>query len=158
MGEKIFDPSEIKINGETIDAYVTRIREEQGARANGHDAGGGKRIELLWAKDIKPKAVEWIWKHWLARGKWGLLVGDTSAGKSTIAFSCASIISCGGAWPDGTLAKQGIGAFFDAFYLVNFAFDGGNLGIEIVLLFVERFFALKYAILGAGYLFFLFLK
>jgi hypothetical protein len=63
-----------------------------------------REIITIRASDIKPKRKEWIWKYWLARGKFELIGGKVGDGKSTLSFEFAAIISRGGKWPDGTQA------------------------------------------------------
>jgi putative DNA primase/helicase len=59
------------------------------------------------ANEIALKAIDWLWKYWLARGKLHIIAGVPEAGKTTIALSFAAIISSGGTWPDGTRATAG---------------------------------------------------
>jgi putative DNA primase/helicase len=99
VGEKLFDPSQNW--REQAEAMI------KAHKANGHDTSGGKRIELVRIRDIKPESADWLWKHWIARKKLQLIAGNPAGGKSTIAFSFAATTSRGGAWPDGTPAKQG---------------------------------------------------
>jgi putative DNA primase/helicase len=54
-----------------------------------------------------PEIVNWIWKGWLARGKFHLIAGAPEAGKTTIALSLAAILSAADYWPDGTKASAG---------------------------------------------------
>ena len=53
---------------------------------------------------IKPEPVAWLWRNHLQRGSLNLLVGRSTAGKSTIALSFAATTS-GGQWPDGQSCK-----------------------------------------------------
>lgn len=62
---------------------------------------------LLAASSVKCESVDWLWNGWLARRKLHLLAGSPGNGKTTIALSVASIISRGGAWPDGERARKG---------------------------------------------------
>jgi putative DNA primase/helicase len=59
------------------------------------------------ASDITPEPISWLWKYWLARGKFHIIGGVPETGKTTIALSYAAIISSGGTWPDGTRAAVG---------------------------------------------------
>jgi putative DNA primase/helicase len=61
----------------------------------------------MLCSNVKPENIEWLWESWLPMGKLILIVGKANAGKSTLAFWMASIISSGGKWPDGTQCKQG---------------------------------------------------
>jgi putative DNA primase/helicase len=73
---------------------------------NGHRAPA---TQILFAdlESIEPEPVDWIWLHWLARGKLHLLGGAPDAGKTTISLSIAAAISSGGLLPDGTTAPVG---------------------------------------------------
>jgi hypothetical protein len=51
---------------------------------------------------VTPTDVDWLWTGRLARGKYTLLAGDPGIGKSSIVLDCASRLSRGTAWPDGT--------------------------------------------------------
>lgn len=60
-------------------------------------------VELICAADLDPAPINWIWKDWLAAGKFHLLAGAPRTGKTTIALNLAAIITRGDCWPDGTL-------------------------------------------------------
>lgn len=64
-------------------------------------------VELICGADIEPKAIDWVWREWLMAGALNLLSGSPGAGKSTIAFALAAVVSTGGKWPDGTKASLG---------------------------------------------------
>jgi len=64
-------------------------------------------VELLCADSITPTKVDWIWDGWLAAGKFHLIAGSPSTGKTTIAMSLAAIISKGANFPDGSKASIG---------------------------------------------------
>ena len=57
--------------------------------------------------EIHAKAIEWLWRGWLALGKLTLLDGDAGLGKSWLALDLCARLSVGRAWPDGA---AGIGA------------------------------------------------
>lgn len=59
------------------------------------------------AADIVMEAISWLWALWLACGKLHILAGEAGTGKTTIALWLASILSCGGRWPDGSRAEVG---------------------------------------------------
>lgn len=59
------------------------------------------------AADIVMEAISWLWGLWLACGKLHILAGEAGTGKTTIALWLASILSCGGRWPDGSKAEVG---------------------------------------------------
>lgn len=64
-------------------------------------------VELRCALDIPIVPIRWLWKGWLARGKFHLLAGAPGTGKTTIAMRLAASVSNGGQWPDGTSAPAG---------------------------------------------------
>jgi hypothetical protein len=58
-------------------------------------------VELVNGADIEPAEVSWLWSGWLQRGVFNLLVGRSTAGKSTIALSlAATATNSDGLWPD----------------------------------------------------------
>ena len=67
----------------------------------------GRTVTLLSASDIEPEPICWIWKDWLAAGKFHILGGAPGTGKTTLAIALAATVSCGGQWPDGTRAEAG---------------------------------------------------
>jgi putative DNA primase/helicase len=67
----------------------------------------GPGVELLRADLINPGQVEWVWKEWLAKGKFHLISGAPGTGKTTLALSFAAAITSGGRFPDGALAERG---------------------------------------------------
>lgn len=73
-----------------VDAEATR-REEA-------DDG----IVLVQASRLTPAPVNWLWRDWLALGKFHVLAGAPGQGKTTIALALAATVSSGGGWPDGS--------------------------------------------------------
>lgn len=64
-------------------------------------------VTLVYANNIKLEPIRWLWNGWLALGKLALIAGAPGTGKTTIALSCAAIVSRGGKWPDGSDSEQG---------------------------------------------------
>jgi putative DNA primase/helicase len=64
-------------------------------------------LALEHADTLTLKAVQWLWKDWLARGKLHLLAGLPGTGKTTLALALAATVSSGGRFPDGSTAKPG---------------------------------------------------
>jgi AAA domain-containing protein len=83
LGEAL-GPSAPKTNGNPIGA-----REHPLSEANGHhhpvqQAANDKRVELVPAQSIEQRAIDWLWKPRLARGKIALIAGDPGIGKSSL--------------------------------------------------------------------------
>jgi len=70
-------------------------------------AGTCAAVVTTCAADIVMEAISWLWALWLACGKLHILAGEAGTGKTTIALWLASILSCGGRWPDGTRSEVG---------------------------------------------------
>lgn len=56
---------------------------------------------------ISPRAVSWLWRHWLALGKLHVLAGAPGTGKTTLSMALAATITTGGRWPDGSRCERG---------------------------------------------------
>ncbi|TKC91229.1 AAA family ATPase [Trinickia terrae] len=56
---------------------------------------------------MKPEPISWLWRGYMARGKLTILAGEPGTGKTTAAGSLAATTTCGGTWPDGTVAEPG---------------------------------------------------
>lgn len=64
-------------------------------------------VILVNGSDLTPEPVEWLWRHWLARGKFHLLAGAPGVAKTTIAMGMAATSTIGGRWPDGSRCEVG---------------------------------------------------
>jgi putative DNA primase/helicase len=64
-------------------------------------------VELISADAIEPERINWVWPEWLAAGKFHLIAGSPGTGKTTLSLALAAIITKGGAFPCGTMARQG---------------------------------------------------
>jgi putative DNA primase/helicase len=64
-------------------------------------------VRLIKATEIQPEPIDWLWDGWLAAGRIHILGGSPATGKTTISLSLASILSCGGCWPDGSQSERG---------------------------------------------------
>ncbi|WP_233217382.1 AAA family ATPase [Trinickia dabaoshanensis] len=71
-------------------------------RAGALQHAPGPTVILTSAAEIMPKPIDWLWLHWLPRGKIIILAGQPGAGKTTQALSIAATVSAGGLWPDGS--------------------------------------------------------
>jgi putative DNA primase/helicase len=92
---------------------VRRVREllegggeppKPGASANPSTPGD---VLLVRASDVKLKKYDWLWNSYLVRGKFHVVAGAPSGGKTTLMLKLCAIVSSGGTWPDGTQAKAG---------------------------------------------------
>jgi len=59
-------------------------------------------VTLLPFSHVPPKAIEWLWRGYLPKGKLILLAAIGGVGKSTISCNWASTVSTAGYWPDGS--------------------------------------------------------
>lgn len=64
-------------------------------------------VSMTRGCDLKPEAINWIWPGYLAAGKFHILGGAPSTGKTTIGMSFAATVTTGGNWPDGSYAPLG---------------------------------------------------
>ncbi len=58
-------------------------------------------VQLLRGDKVRMEAVSWLWRGFLPAGKFVILGGAPSCGKTTIAMSLAAIVTSAGRWPDG---------------------------------------------------------
>ena len=58
-------------------------------------------LTARFTSDVRSSTVEWLWSHYLARGKLVVLDGDPEAGKSLVSIDLAARFSRGGPLPDG---------------------------------------------------------
>jgi hypothetical protein len=86
---------------ETFNKFVTPDLKEPAAKTD------APRVMVLRGSQFVPKKIEWLWKNWLALGKFHILAGPKGAGKSTLNFSLMATVSVGGLWPDGSKASIG---------------------------------------------------
>lgn len=70
--------------------------------AEGHDA-----VILTDLSLVRPKAIDWVWRDWLARGMLHILAGRPGTGKTTLALTAAATLTKGGTWPDNTPCQRG---------------------------------------------------
>ena len=63
-------------------------------------------LNLVRMSDINPQRIVWLWKGWLALGKFTVLAGAGGCGKTNLAIALAAIITSGGVFPDGTHSEE----------------------------------------------------
>lgn len=69
------------------------------------DLSAPDTVALIPGESIEPRAINWLWNYYLARGKLSLIAGAPGTGKTTIALAIAAALSNGARWPDGTRAS-----------------------------------------------------
>ena len=69
-------------------------------------------LVLECGSSLRPKPVLWLWRNWLALGKFHLLAGAPGQGKTTIAISMVATTTSGTRWPDGTRCEPGNAIFW----------------------------------------------
>ncbi|MEO2035579.1 MAG: bifunctional DNA primase/polymerase [Planctomycetaceae bacterium] len=67
----------------------------------------GKILLVRQASTVKPQPVDWLWKLHLQLKALNLIAGPEGKGKSLLAADCASRVSTGLSWPDGTYPPRG---------------------------------------------------
>jgi hypothetical protein len=80
------------------------------ARAKGEQNGKQeveRRLVIRKASDVVPVAVEWLWKGWVALGKWVAAIGASTCGKSPVLVDIAARTTTGSEWPDKQENKLG---------------------------------------------------
>lgn len=85
-----------------------RPEEQVRNRANG-TAIDPKTPLIVWAKDIKPKKVEWLWPGRIPVGKMTTFAGHGGLGKTFVLCDIAARVTRGAEWPfcGGECAEQG---------------------------------------------------
>lgn len=66
-----------------------------------------RNVKLIRASEVKLESISWLWRDWLARGKFHVCGGAPGTGKTTICMAIAATVSRGGPWPDGTRSVVG---------------------------------------------------
>jgi len=64
-------------------------------------------LDLHSGATLVPREIDWLWNGWLPAGKFVILAGEKTAGKSSIAFNLLATITRGGTWPNGSQAPLG---------------------------------------------------
>jgi DNA polymerase bacteriophage-type len=65
------------------------------------EIAGKPTIESVWASDIKPTTVKWLWPGRFALGKLGIIAGLPDEGKGLLFHYIIARITCGRRWPCG---------------------------------------------------------
>jgi putative DNA primase/helicase len=93
-------------------AALPKINPPESTLSASNDVAGAlpyaaSEVTMLRGCDIKPEAINWLWPGYLASGKFHILGGAPSTGKTTIGMSFAATVTTGGNWPDGSYSQQG---------------------------------------------------
>lgn len=83
---------------EERESMTTAPTETGGAQEVATESGVG----LVWACDVVPEPISWLWEGWIAAGKLHILAGIAGTGKTTLAMSLVATVSRGGTFPDGS--------------------------------------------------------
>ncbi len=75
---------------------------DRGTNGSVPPAFGGDELGLQRLADVEPRAVDWIWRPRLPRGKLVDISGDPDLGKSTMGLDLVARVTRGGVMPDGT--------------------------------------------------------
>lgn len=77
------------------------------AAVNEKLASAPPEVVIRPAVEVESRPVRWLWKGWLAKGKFHLLGGAPGAGKTTLTLALAAALSRGAPWPDGSRPPVG---------------------------------------------------
>lgn len=74
--------------------------------SNGHtrDCNGNSAniAPIVWANNMQPKSVSWLWRGWIPFGMLTMLDGDPGTGKSTLLIDILSRVTTGQFMPDSS--------------------------------------------------------
>ncbi len=59
----------------------------------------GRKLKAEWADRIDQRAIDWLWRPWIARGVITVVDGELGAGKSSLLFDVIARVSTGRAFP-----------------------------------------------------------
>ena len=88
--------------------HATAPRNGAPAPPNGRSSSTIDGLVYINASQVIPRAVRWLWKGRIPRGKVSIIAGDPGLGKSQVCASIASIVTNGSLWPvDRTPCDEG---------------------------------------------------
>jgi len=64
-------------------------------------------VDVRRADELTVERIDWLWRHYVARGKLHLIVGPPGVNKTTLWTALVATLSGAGRWPDGTQAPLG---------------------------------------------------
>jgi putative DNA primase/helicase len=74
---------------------------------DGPGADNAQALPLNSGATRVARKIEWLWNGWLAKGKFVILAGEKTTGKSTLAITMLATVTRAGLWPDGSRAPLG---------------------------------------------------
>lgn len=78
------------------------------SKHNGASTSTPEGLIYINASHVVPRAVRWLWKGRIPRGKVSIIAGDPGLGKSQVCAALASVVTNGGLWPvDRTPCEAG---------------------------------------------------
>jgi hypothetical protein len=78
-------------------------RVTKGPTVDGDYAGlSNDDLGIIDASTIEPRAIDWLWKHYIARGELSLLAGEGGLGKGLFGLWLAAALTTGGEKADGS--------------------------------------------------------
>lgn len=63
--------------------------------------GKSPGVILHRASDVAIQPVQWLWPHWVARGKLHIIAGQAGTGKTSLILALLANLTNGHRWPDG---------------------------------------------------------
>lgn len=97
--------SALEQRAERLDRFINESGAPRLVGAIEKQASEG--VILAKGSDLQPQPIDWLWKHWIARGKLHILAGMPGQGKTTIALAVAATVTTGGRFPDGSRCPAG---------------------------------------------------
>lgn len=95
-----------KMSTEALEAAKMSVAPHLAALAE-KLASAPPEVVIRPAVEVESRPVRWLWKGWLAKGKFHLLGGAPGAGKTTLTLALAAALSRGAPWPDGSRPPVG---------------------------------------------------
>jgi hypothetical protein len=84
----------------SMDEVLAKLQEDLGS------VQGMQAAEAVWASEVEPRAIQWLWPNRFPMGMTSILAGEMKLGKSQIAMQIGAIVSRGRSWPDGAAGSQ----------------------------------------------------
>jgi RecA-family ATPase len=72
---------------------------------DGDPVGPPRQLINRPMSDVRPRAIDWMWKGWIPKKYITLIVGETGAGKSTVLADIVARLTIGAPWPGDSLPR-----------------------------------------------------